>query len=83
MGIRDGLVRGRSRSSMVMSLGASLRRVFEIRLPALNESLSIDMLASSYLPYEASRTYREIMTEFNCRRTQNLVDMQRHSLRGL
>jgi hypothetical protein len=49
----------------------------------LNESLSIDMLASSYLPYEASRTYREIMTEFNCRRTQNLVEIQRNSLRGL
>jgi hypothetical protein len=83
MVVRVGLIRGRSPSSIVLSLGASLRRVFEIRLPALNESLSIDILASSYLPYEASRTYREIVTEFNCRRTQYLVDTQRNSLRGL
>jgi hypothetical protein len=77
MFVRHSLDRRRSPSSLILNLGASLKRVLEIRFPTVIESLSVDMLTSSYLPYEASRTYRAIMTEFDCRRTQSLVDARR------
>lgn len=59
-----------------------LRRVTSIRLPSLRESISVDMLTSAYLPYEASQTYRRIMAEFDCMRTQAVVETQRQLLRG-
>jgi hypothetical protein len=59
-----------------------LRRVTSIRLPNLRESISVDMLTSEYLPYEASQTYRRIMNEFDCTRTLAVVETRKQLLRG-
>jgi len=76
-------VGGKTHYGVIASLGVALKRVAEIRVPTLRESLSVDMFTSNYLPYEASRTYRTIMTEFDCRRAQTIVEVRRHSMRGL
>jgi hypothetical protein len=83
MEIRSKLgVEAKAHNRMVKSLGVVLKRVTEMRLSNLKESISLNMFTSNCLPYEASKTYRTIMTEANCRRAQTLVDAQRYLTRG-
>ena len=78
MGIRSRLgVEGRIPSGVVASLGASIRRAAEISLATSREKMPIDMLASNWLPYQASKTYSTIITESNCKRAHIGVEVQR------
>jgi len=82
MGIRLGMRGGKGYAALA-TFGAVLRRIAsEVRLPNLSESISVDMFTSEYLPYEASETYRKILTEFDCKRAETLVETQRQLLRG-
>lgn len=69
--------------AMLATFGAALRRIVSVRLPNLREGISVDMLTSAYLPYEASQTYHKILAEFDCRRAETLVETQRQLLRGI
>jgi hypothetical protein len=84
MGIKSrlGVQRGINYAGLSVVSGV-LRRAISIRLPNLRESISVDMLTCEYLPYEASQTYRGIMTEFDCTRSVAMVETQRHLLRGI
>jgi hypothetical protein len=75
-------IRGGNGYAAHTTFGGILRRIASVRLPDLKESLSVDMLKSEYLPYEASETYRRILTEFDCKRAETLVETQRQLLRG-
>jgi hypothetical protein len=74
---------GKAYYRVMGSLGSSLRRIVANRLPVLRENISVDMFASNYLPYEASRTYRTIMIELDSKRAQALMETQRQLLRGI
>jgi len=84
MGIRFRLgIRGGKGYAAFATFGVVLRRIASVRLPNLREGISVDMLTSEYLPYEASETCRRILTEFDCRRAETIVETQRILLRGL
>lgn len=76
-------MRGGKGYATLATFGVVLRRIASVRLPNLRESISVDMFTSEYLPYEASETYRRILTEFDCRRAERLVETQRLLLRGV
>lgn len=84
MGIRSrlGVQKGIGYTGLAAVSGV-LRRVTSIRLPSFRESISVDMLKSEYLPYEASQTYRRIMIEFDCTRTMAMVETQKQMLRSI
>lgn len=83
MGIRSRLgVDGKTPLRAVANLGAAIRRATDVLLPTSRESISFDMLASNCLPYQASKTYRKIIAESDCRRAQTIVEVQR-SLRRI
>jgi hypothetical protein len=83
MGIRSRLgVEGKTPLRAIANLGATVKRATEILLPTSKESIPLEMLASNCLPYEASKTYRTIMTESDCRRAQTMMEVQR-SLRRI
>jgi hypothetical protein len=78
MGIRSRLgVEGKTPLRAIANLGATIKRATDVLLPNSRESMSFDMLASNCLPYQASKTYRTIMTESDCRRAQTIVEVQR------
>jgi len=82
MGIRSRLgVEGKPSLRAIANLAATIKRATDILLPPSRESMSFDMLASDCLPYQASKTYRTIMTESHCRRVQTMVEAQRSLLR--
>ena len=84
MEIRSRLgLRGKTYQGVVAGLEAVSRRVDQIRLPSLKDRIPVEMFVSGYLPYKAEITYRIIMIEFECRRGQTLVEVQRHLARGL
>ena len=84
MEIRSRLdLAGKIHWSAAASLGVVLRRVGLIRLPSLKEGIPVEMFVSSKLPYKAEKTYRAIMIEFECRRSQTLLEVQKHLARGL
>lgn len=84
MGIKFRLGAQRNADHQAISnLGAALRRVAEIRLPTLQDKISVDMFASNSLPYEALKTYRTIKVEFDCRRAHTQAIAQRALSRGL
>lgn len=76
-------MRGGKEYTAPATFGDVLRRIASVRLPNLREGISVDMLTSEYLPYEASETYRRILAEFDCRRAETLVETQRQLLRGV
>jgi len=76
-------MQGEKGHAVLTTFGAVLRRIASVRLPNLSEGISVDMFKSEYLPYEASETYRKILTEFDCRRTETLVETHRQLLRGV
>jgi hypothetical protein len=67
---------------VITRLGVAFKRVTSILPPTPKENLSVDMLAYNCLPYEVSRTYRSILTEFECRRGQNLAEVRQLQLRS-
>lgn len=78
MGIRFKLgVEGRKPLGAIANLGISIKRTIDILLPVSRESLSKDMLVSDYLPYQALKTCRTIMTEYDYRRAQSIVEVRR------
>jgi hypothetical protein len=78
MGIRSKLaVEGKTPLRVLANLGATIKRATDILLPNSRESMSKDMLASNWLPYQALKTYRKIMTESDCKRAQTIVEVQR------
>jgi hypothetical protein len=78
MGIRSKLgVEGKTPLRAIANLGATIKRATEALLPTSRESIPLDMLASNWLPYQALKTYRTIMTESDCRRAQTIVEVQR------
>jgi len=78
MGIRSKLgVEGKTTLRSIANLGVTIKRATEALLPTSRESIPLDMLDSNWLPYQASKTYRTIMTEFDCRRAQTIVEVQR------
>ena len=78
MGIRSRLgVEGKTPLRAIANLGATIKRATDALLPTSRESMPFDMLASNCLPYQASKTYRTIMTEYDCRRAQTIVEVQR------
>jgi hypothetical protein len=83
MGIRSRLsVEGKPPLRAIVNLGATIKRATEALLPTSRESIPLDMFASNCLPYEASKTYRTIMTEADCRRAQTIIEVQRSLSRG-
>lgn len=81
MGIKLGMRGGKGYAAFA-TLGVVLKRIASVRLPNLRECIAIDMFTSEYLPYEASETYHRILAEFECRRSETLVETQRQLLRG-
>jgi len=78
MGIRSRLgVEGKTPLRAIANLGATIKRATGLLLPPFRESMSKDMLASNWLPYQASKTYRAIMAESDCRRAQTIAEVQR------
>jgi len=83
MGIRSRLgIAGKTPLRAIANLGASIKRATHALLPTSRESIPLDMVASNCLPYQASKTYRTIMTESHCRRAQIIAEVQQ-SLRRL
>ncbi len=76
------IVEGKSPFKSITNLGAAVRKATEILLPNSRESIPVDMFASSCLPYQASKTYKKLTTESDCKRTKTLIDVQM-SLRRL
>jgi len=78
MGIRSRLsVEGKTPLRALANLGATIKRAADALLPTSKEKIPLDMFASNCLPYQASKTYRTIMTESDCRRAQTTVEVQR------
>jgi len=78
MGIRSRLgVGGKTPLRAIANLGAAIKRAADVLLPTSRETISLDMLGSNWLPYQASKTYRTIMTESDCRRAQATSEVQR------
>ena len=72
----------KSGSRVTARLGVAFRRATQIHLLTSNETIPVDMFNSVCAPCDASRTYGEIMAEFNCRCAQTSVEVQRNLLRG-
>jgi len=78
MGIKSRLgVDGKPPLRTITNLGATIKRATEALLSTSKESIPVDMFASNCLPYQASKTYRTIMTESYCRRAQTMLEVQR------
>jgi len=75
-----GGLKTRTQFGLVKNLGTIFRRVGGIRLGILRsidqDGISVNMFTASYLPYEASRTYRTIMIEFERQRSKTSVEAQ-------
>jgi hypothetical protein len=78
MGIRSRLgVEGKTSLRTIANLGATIKRATDALLPTSKETIPLDMFVSNCLPYHASKTYRTIMMESDCRRAQAIVEVQR------
>ena len=84
MGIKSRIgVEGISYYPIFTRLGAVLGRAAKMHLLPLKEGVAVGMFASGCLPYEATKTYRKIMAEHECKLTKTRVDAQHALLRGL
>jgi hypothetical protein len=77
---RGGL-RARAQLGIAKNLEVVVRRVTAFRLDAFRNSLPSEMFTCG-VPYEASRTYRTMKSEFECKRSQAMVEAHRQGLRG-
>ncbi len=75
---RKGMTCGKSQHQIMRSLEAFYPRVTEI---SLQTALPCEMFAHG-IPYEASKTYRTMKSEFEHKRSVAMVDAQRQALRG-
>lgn len=78
-----GGLRTRAQFGLVKNLGTIFRRVTAIRLDVFHEGIAAEMFRAEYLPYEASETYRAIKLEFERRRSEAQLDVQRLTFRGI
>jgi len=69
---------GKSQRGIMRSLEALYQRVTEM---SLQTALPYAMFAHG-TPYEASKTYRTMKSEFEYKRSVAMVDAQRQALRG-
>jgi len=76
MGIKSRLgLEAQAHHQVIALLRLGLKRVAEVRLP-FQKGISVDMFAADCLPYEASKTYRTIMTEFDRERARTIKEAQ-------
>ena len=73
-----GVTSGKGRLGLTKSLEAFYQRVVKI---SLQNTLPSEMFTYG-VPYEASRTYRAMKIEFECKRSQAMVEAHRQALRG-
>lgn len=71
-GLRTG-----AKVGLVENLGTIFRRVTAVRLGAFREGIAVSMFAAECLPYEASKSYRAIKTELDCKRSEVQLDALR------
>ena len=74
-----GELGGKAQRGALKSLGVVYQGLTRIYL---RNALPYEMFACS-LPYEASKTYRAMKTEFECRRSRALIDANSCLLRGM
>ena len=73
-----GVTSGKGRLGLTKSLGAFYQKVIKI---SPQNTLPSEMFTYG-VPYEASRTYRTMKSEFECKRSQAMVEAHRQALRG-
>jgi hypothetical protein len=73
-------LRAKAHLDIVKNLGAAVRRVAAFR-PDDFQCLPAEMFSYG-VPYEASKTYRVMKTEFECVRCEALVEARHQNLRG-
>ena len=73
-----GVSGGKAYLGLTKSLGAFYQRVVKV---SLQNTLPSELFTHG-VPYEASRTYRAMKNEFECKRSQAMVDAHRQALRG-
>jgi hypothetical protein len=73
-----GVASGKGRLGLTKSVGAFYQKVIKI---SLQNTLPSEMFTYG-VPYEASRTYRTMKSEFECKRSQAMLEAHRQALRG-
>ena len=73
-----GVASGKGHLGLTKSLKAFYQKVAKI---SPQDTLPSEMFTYG-VPYEASRTYRVIKSEFECKRSQAMVEAHRQGLRG-
>jgi len=73
-----GVTRGKIHLGLAKSLGAFYQSVIKV---SLQNTLPSELFTYG-VPYEASRTYRTMKSEFECQRSQAMVEAHRQTLRG-
>ncbi len=76
-----GGLRTRARLGIVKNLGAVFRRVAAFRPDDFQNCLPSEMFSYG-VPYEASKTYRIMKTEFERERCVAVMEAHRQGLRG-
>ena len=71
-GLRTGAQFG-----LVKNLETIFRRITAIGLDVFHEGIAAGMFTAEYLPYEASKSYRTIKTELECKRSEVQLDALR------
>lgn len=77
----EGGLELKTQYGIAKNLGTIFRRVTGIHLGMFPKDVPIDMFNSSCLTYEALRTYRTIVAEFECKRSRALLEAHRQSFR--
>jgi hypothetical protein len=72
-----GGLRTRAQVGLVKNLGTFFRRITAIRVGVFREGIAAGMFAAECLPYEASKSYRAIKTELECKRSEIQLDLLR------
>jgi len=62
------------------NLRTIFRSISGIKLGMSQDKIPIDMFTNRYLPYEASKTYKIIVTEFQLNRMKAIVEAHRQVL---
>lgn len=73
-----GVTSGKVRLGLTKGLGAFYQKVIKL---SLQNTLPSEMFTYG-VPYEASRTYRAMKSEFECKRSEAMVEAYRQALRG-
>jgi hypothetical protein len=78
MGTRSRVgLEGNTQFGGIANLVTTIRRATEALLPTSREGMPFDMFSLNCLPFEASRTYKTMMAESDCRRAQTIAEVQR------